>query len=292
MNWQLAETGEFSGNGTLKTGEKSFDVKFRLVTSSRIDIGTAWNISWNQMILKHGKFRGAKLRTVSVDGKGENWGQVFDVTGHYAKLPKEEEEEKSFASLQFNTMGGKEKKVHSYATVSYPAVEMGFREGAVPDFRHGIGFNNGIFQGVDITVPAFGFSISATLPAEWFSDAQLVYFHNLTGSVNAEPFWIFPKGSCLFTGLRGNTLRKRNAETEEYELHYSLSFEFEAGPNIQNAHIPPFQGITKEGMQYMWVFHADQKDETSGITIPCPLAAYVETVYPYGDFSWFSTLQW
>lgn len=318
----FAPNGDYTGDGNRKTGEKSHDVTYKLVSTSPIDTGTAWGKAWALMNNQYPFFRGCVLRTVKVNGKQDNCGTVYEVVGHYVKEPKDVNPR--FASLHFSTRGGREKKVHSYATTSYlaageeapaPAADnanegqsRAAQEGdgnaapaadpssniapGTPDFKHGIGFNNGLFQGVDVVVPQMGFSIEADLMASEFGPEQLAFMHNITGSVNTQPMWIFPVGSVLFLGITGNSHREKNEMTGDWDLWFRVSFEFEAKPPIINGTIQPFTNVTKQGMQYFWVMHADRKDNTSQMTIPKPIAAYVETVYPYADFSWFNTLQW
>lgn len=283
----LAPNGDYTGDGNRLTGEKSHDVTYKLVSTDMIDAGTAWGIAWNQMNLKYPIFRDCILRTVKVTGRQDYYGTVYEVVGHYVKEPRDVNPR--FAQLHFSTRGGREKKVHSYATTSYKASDEADNP---PDFKHGIGFNNGVFQGVDVVVPQMGFSIEADLMASEFGPEQVAYMHNITGSVNTQPMWIFPIGSVLFLGLTGNSHREKNEQTGAWDLWFRVNFEFEAKPPIVDGTIQPFEQVTKQGMQYFWVMHADRKDSTSEITIPKPIAAYVETVYPYADFSWFNTLQW
>lgn len=283
----LAPNGDYTGDGNRLTGEKSHDVTYKLVSTDMIDAGTAWGIAWNQMNLKYPIFRDCILRTVKVTGRQDYYGTVYEVVGHYVKEPRDVTPR--FAQLHFSTRGGREKKVHSYATTSYKASD---EADTPPDFKHGIGFNNGLFQGVDCVVPQMGFSIEADLMASEFGPEQVAYMHNITGSVNVQPMWIFPTGSVLFLGLTGNSHREKNEQTGAWDLWFRVNFEFEAKPPIVDGTIQPFEHVTKQGMQYFWVMHADRKDSTSEITIPKPIAAYVETVYPYADFSWFNTLQW
>ena len=283
----LAPNGDYTGDGNRLTGEKSHDVTYKLVSTDMIDAGTAWGIAWNQMNLQYPIFRDCILRTVKVTGRQDYYGTVYEVVGHYVKEPRDVNPR--FAQLHFSTRGGREKKVHSYATQSYKASDEADNP---PDFKHGIGFNNGIFQGVDCVVPQMGFSIEADLMASEFGPEQVAYMHNITGSVNVQPMWIFPAGSVLFLGLTGNSHREKNEQTGAWDLWFRVNFEFEAKPPIVDGTIQPFEHVSKQGMQYFWVMHADRKDSASEITIPKPIAAYVETVYPYADFSWFNTLQW
>lgn len=274
------KTGKITANEDRDTGVRSFDVGYALVSDGWISEGTAWQIASNA-IGYHDKYQGAPLRRITLDGTPETWGQRFEVTAHYED---DGEADPVFATLSFSTRGGREKKTHSLATVGYSATQY-----PAPNFLHGIGFNNGIFQGVDCVVPQFGFSINVKMRAAYFSSSQIAFFHELTGKTNALPFWICRPGDCLFNGMTGNTSWEKRKK--EWVPYLTCSFEFEAMPSLVNATIPPFTGINKRGMDYFWVFHADKKDETSGITVPVPLAAYVEQVYESGDFSWFNTLR-
>lgn len=286
MSWYVQPTEDFSGNKLLKTGGTSYDVKYRLVSTEHIDMGTAWGYAWNTLITQYGTFHGARLKTVNVEGNQITYGQVFEVTGHY-EIEAEENEETT-ATITFSTRGGREKKIHSYGTQSYIADQSPLP--GAPNFHHGIGYMDGVFQGVDVVVPRFSFSLDIDLQETYFPNSMFLFFHNLTGTTNAENFWIFGSKEVLFTGLNGNSYRKM--VDGESVLFYRLSFEFEVMPSLVNASVPPFSGINKKGQQYFWTFHADKKDTDSQATIPYPVAAYVEDVYPTGDFTWFSTLRW
>lgn len=289
MEYYLETTGEFSGNGTTDPKSRAFDVRYRLVADARLKPGEAWGISWNQLTLKHPFFRGCKLRSVSVEGSMDAAGRVYEVTASYAL--EENEDDPMFASLSFSTRGGREKKIHSFETKSYPAFDGGL---VPPDFKHGIGFNNGVFEGVDVVVPAFGFSLDADLPASIMTNSMIAFLHTLTGKTNYAPFWIFSQGECLFTGVTGNSYRKPKETPlgKQWEPWFRVSFEFQAQPSFENQNFAPFQNVDKKGMEYLWVFHQDKKDEASGVSVPVPVACYVERVYPYGDFSWFTNLRW
>jgi len=43
--------------------------------------------------------------------------------------------------------------------------------------------------------------------------------------------------------------------------------------------------IEKEGWQYLWVRFSDEEDNVAKTLIKKSIAAYVERVYEYGDFS-------
>ncbi len=44
-------------------------------------------------------------------------------------------------------------------------------------------------------------------------------------------------------------------------------------------------GIDKEGWHYLWVRFTEDEDTNARTLIKRPISAYVEQVYPYGDFA-------
>ena len=286
MSYTIAPTGDFQATGNSKPKTRDFDVKFKLVSTEYIAPADAWGIAWDKIRLNHTYFRGCKLASVSVDGKVDSIGRMYEVTARYSYV--KDADDPMFATLSFSMRGGREKKIHSYSTASYQAETETLPP---PDFKHAIGYDNGTFQGVDVIVPTNGFSVDVDLPNTLFNSVNLAWCYGVTGSTNFAPLWGFGQGELLFLGPTGNTYRKDDGNGN-MELWWKLSFEFEAAPTITNATIPPFTGITKQGHQYLWVFHRDKKDADSGVTVPVPSAAYVETVYPYADFSWFANLHW
>ena len=286
MSYFVSPTGDFQASGNAKPKTREFDVKYRLVSTETLSSANAWGIAWDKIRLNYTYFRGCKLASVAIETKAESYGRMFDVTAHYSYAS---EDDPMTATLSFSMRGGREKKIHSYATTGYLA--QGETMTAPPDFEHAIGYDNGIFQGVDVIVPTNGFSVDVNLPNDLFNNTNLAWCYAITGSTNAAPLWGFAQGELLFLGPTGNTYRKEN-NLGGKDLWWKLSFEFEAQPTLTNANIPPFQGVTKQGHQYLWIFHRDKKDDTSKITVSAPVAAYVETVYPYADFSWFANLHW
>ena len=99
---------------------------------------------------------------------------------------------------------------------------------------------------------------------------------NLTGKVNASGFKGFAKGEVLFLGASGS---KRGLDDWE------ITFRFAASPNVAGLSLGSIGGIAKEGWQYLWVRFIDDEDPTAKALIKRPVAAYVEQVYPYGNFA-------
>ncbi|MFN4261629.1 MAG: hypothetical protein ACK4RK_20290 [Gemmataceae bacterium] len=79
--------------------------------------------------------------------------------------------------------------------------------------------------------------------------------------------------------VRNSTFFFFTLGTEDWEI----IFRFAASPNATDLTVGDIQGIEKKGWEYLWVRYADAEDENT--LVKQPIAAYVERVYDYGDFS-------
>lgn len=66
---------------------------------------------------------------------------------------------------------------------------------------------------------------------------------------------------------------------------WEITFRFAASPNVTNLSLGNITVAAKEGWHYLWVRFADDEDNAAHTLIKKPIAAYVEQVYEYGDFS-------
>jgi len=66
---------------------------------------------------------------------------------------------------------------------------------------------------------------------------------------------------------------------------WEITFRFAASPNVTGLVIGDIRGINKKGWEYLWVRYTDDEDAAAKTLVKRPIAAYVEQVYPYGDFS-------
>ena len=64
-----------------------------------------------------------------------------------------------------------------------------------------------------------------------------------------------------------------------------ISFKFAASPNATGLVVGDITGIAKKGWEYLWVRYADAEDTSAKVLVKKPIAAYVEQVYPYGNFA-------
>jgi hypothetical protein len=175
------------------------------------------------------------------------------------------------STYQFDTGGGTQHITQSLQTVGRYAPP----GKTAPDFQGAIGVTHDNVEGVDITVPVYNFSETHYLSDAAVTPAYKATLFFLTGKVNGGPFRGFQMGEVLFLGASGS---KRG--TEDWEI----TFRFAASPNVAGLVVGDIGGISKRGWEYLWVRYADAEDMASGTLVKRPIAAYVEQVYPYGDF--------
>jgi hypothetical protein len=190
---------------------------------------------------------------------------VWEGTAHYVKW-------KSESQYSFDTGGGTQHISQSIANVGGYAAP-GF---IAPNFYGAIGVTDDRVEGTDITVPVFNFTETHYILNELVTPAYKLALFNLTGKVNGSGFKGFAKGEVLFLGASGS---KRGLEDWE------ITFRFAASPNVAGLSLGSITGISKEGWNYLWVRFTDDEDATAKALIKRPVAAYVEQVYPYGNFS-------
>ncbi|MCR4414629.1 MAG: hypothetical protein NUV77_19605 [Thermoguttaceae bacterium] len=194
---------------------------------------------------------------------------AWEGTVHYGRR---EPVQTGDVTWEFDTTGGTQKLTQSLATIGAYAPP----GQTAPNFQGAIGVTHDSVEGVDITVPVFSFSLRATLADNLVTPAYRATIFGLTGRVNNAPFWGFAAGEVLFLGATGT---KKNAEDWE------ITYRFSASPNMTNIPVGPITVASKKGWEYLWVRYADDVDGTAKRAVKRPLAAYVEQVYPYGDFS-------
>ena len=207
-------------------------------------------------------YSGLKRDSFSVATLG---GGVWECTVRYVKFENE-------SQFTFDTGGGTQHINQAITTVNRYAAP-----GEVaPDFQGAIGVNQDQIEGTDITVPVYNFTETHKIDASLVTGAYKSTLFFLTGRVNAAAFKGFARGEVLFLGASG---AKRG--DEEWEITYR----FAASPNVTDLQLGNITGINKEGWHYLWIRFTDEEDNAAKVLIKKPIAAYVERVYEYGDFS-------
>lgn len=141
-----------------------------------------------------------------------------------------------------------------------------------PNYRGAIGVSDSGVAGVDVTVPAFEFSVRKKF--EFVSTAYLLAMVAMTGRVNSSPWSIFAPGEALFLGGEGG---------EDEQNWVDVTYHFAARPNEANIKVGNINGVSKRGWDYLWVKHGEEV--VGDRVLQVPEAAYVEQVYPEANFN-------
>ena len=183
--------------------------------------------------------------------------------------PDEDEETTSFA---FDTGGGTMHRNQSLKTVSKVPND-------APDFNGAIEVDNeGNVNGVDVTMPVLNFTETHTMNGSRVTTSYKKSVAALTGTVNRSGFRGFSAGEVLFLGASGTKRSKKpNAPWE-------ITFRFAVSPNQSSLQVGKLKVPNKRGWDYLWVRYADKVADNRKNVIKEPVAAYVEQVYPTGDF--------
>ncbi len=181
----------------------------------------------------------------------------------------DEEEESSFA---FDTGGGTMHMNQSLKTVSKTP-------NTAPDFNGAIEVDNeGNVNGVDVTMPVLNFTETHTLNGGRVSTSYKKAVAALTGTVNRSSFRGFSAGEVLFLGASGSKRSKKSSAPWE------ITFRFAVSANQSSVKVGDLTVSNKKGWDYLWVRYADKVADNKKNMIKKPIAAYVEQVYPEGDF--------
>ena len=181
----------------------------------------------------------------------------------------DEEESSSFA---FDTGGGTMHRNQSLKTVSKVPND-------APDFNGAIEVDNeGNVNGVDVTMPVLNFTETHVMKGSRVSTSYKKSVAALTGTVNRSGFRGFSAGEVLFLGASGTKRGKKN------DSPWEITFRFAVSPNQSSLQVGKLKVSNKRGWDYLWVRYADKVAENKKNVIKEPVAAYVEQVYPEGDF--------
>ena len=186
--------------------------------------------------------------------------------------PDEPDEDEETTSFAFDTGGGTMHRNQSIKTVSKVPND-------APDFNGAIEVDNeGNVNGVDVTMPVLNFTDTHTMNGSRVTTSYKKTVAALTGTVNSSGFRGFSAGEVLFLGASGTKRSKKpNAPWE-------ITFRFAVSPNQSSLQVGKLKVPNKRGWDYLWVRYADKVADNRKNVIKEPVAAYVEQVYPTGDF--------
>ena len=186
--------------------------------------------------------------------------------------PDEPDEDEETTSFAFDTGGGTMHRNQSLKTVSKVPND-------APDFNGAIEVDNeGNVNGVDVTMPVLNFTETHTMNGSRVTTSYKKSVAALTGTVNRSGFRGFSAGEVLFLGASGT---KRSKKTN---APWEITFRFAVSPNQSGLQVGKLKVSQKKGWDYLWVRYADKVADNKKNVIKEPVAAYVEQVYPDGDF--------
>lgn len=194
---------------------------------------------------------------------------VFDVTVDYGKSSEQEDPaQPGNEEISFEISPQTTRITQSIATrVKQPL--------SSPDYKGGIGYKKDGFEGVDVFVGAFSFSLTQYVPSAQITNAYIARLRDAAFKVNSASWRGFDEGEVLFMGASGS---RRDAET------YNISFKFAVSKNgtvdVGNG-VPP---VFKFGWDYVWVKYDKLADPATQELIERPAGVYVEKVYEGADF--------
>jgi hypothetical protein len=193
--------------------------------------------------------------------------------------------------MSFDTTGGTERIYQAWTDSPNPtAYQNAYTldgQGAFSnDFwnTHGaLNVNENSVQGADVTVPAFQFSETWSIPSEYLfgrtpASPQTPYIktlYDMTGKVNLKTWRIFEPGELLFLGARG--------DVQPGAAMVVVTFQFSARANRTNFNVGDIAVASKDGWDLLWAEYA-AKEERSKI-LRFPKIVFVDRLYERKDFT-------
>lgn len=289
MDYAFDRIGEAKPTGSEKG--TTWEVPYRFVLTGNASPGNTSAYVYNQfrrfVLFEQPVFKGRRWESYSVEPIQNSIG-AYECTATYSPKGDERHRRKQ-TNINGSTKGGSAHRNYSLKTKSVQNVP----GQAGKDFKNGINFENGTFQGTDVGVPNWTHTISVTLPGETVNAQFWRSIFSATQTINESPVWWFAAEELKFNGVDYNSVWEESEEDEQAppQLWWDMKFEFQGSPSgtvkINDSGIPEF---SKKGWDYVWISRKELKDENAQETIQKPVAAYVEQMYPTSDFSWFSQL--
>jgi hypothetical protein len=137
--------------------------------------------------------------------------------------------------------------------------------------------DDGTVEGTDVAVPYFTYVVNYCFEAADVTQAFILTLSNIVGTSNLYPFHGFDGGELLLYRVSGQ---------KRVDGNWDIAFAFAVSRNAQNLNVG--NGILvddKLGWDYLWVYYEERKDASLNFVHKVPIAAYVEQVYFYKDYS-------
>lgn len=215
---------------------------------------------------------GTLLEIASIDVRSDpKHEQVYTAALDFSSAPAVERSGVGDETVSFDLSSQTVKTLVSPQTVQKYAIS----GSTAPDFKGGIGFDGKKFEGADVFVEQFTFSVTKILANSSITNAYIQSLRDTAFRWNSVVYRGQAIGECLFVGASGSP---RDAKT------YSVTYKFLASKHKTGLAFGDVSGITKQGWDYLWALFADVEDTTAKFVTPRPLAVYIERLYTSANF--------
>lgn len=276
MSITIKEVGISSASGTSPNRERSYTV----LGASDIDAaeaaltdgtGVTKPVGWTGIPTTDAALPLDNLEVVMRD----NSATTFDATASYDKgggsassptPPATSDEE-----ISFDISSQTARVTQSKSTTSSTAV--GGQQAT--DRKGGIGWDGERYQGADVFVELFSFTITKYVPVASVTNAYVQGLRDAAFRYNSAAFRGMAAGECLFVGASGS---KRNDDD------YAIAHKFLGSKNATNIAVGDITVPAKLGWEYLWAEYEAEEDATAKKLTPRPTVAHVERLYDSIDF--------
>lgn len=176
-------------------------------------------------------------------------------------------------SWEFSTGGGNETMFVSLSTKQ--RILASGLSGTAPNYYGAVNVTDSGAQGVSRVVPSYNFSETRYWDPAFVTGAFKANIFYCTGGVNAAGWGGFNAGEVLFLGARGSLTLGG---------WWQITYNFSALPNLANGSIGPFNGVYKDGWDYLWFLYDEMEDSSAKRVVKRPVACFVEQVYARKNF--------
>jgi hypothetical protein len=185
-------------------------------------------------------------------------------------------------SVDVDTTGGTEHITQAWSDSEDPTGYVASYPEGAPDSHGAINVSGDRVNGIDITVPAFQFTETWLVPAEYLlagpaagETPYAIQLKDMTGVVNDDAFRSFKKGEVLFLGARFTAISNQTM--------VPVTYSFSVRPNREQFFVGSIEIAIKYGWDYLWISYASDTDE--GAPVQKPVSVYVDRVYERKKFT-------
>lgn len=194
--------------------------------------------------------------------------RVITATLEYSTAPKKPRSEIGDEEISFDLSAQTVKRKQSLSTVASYGTNP-------PNFNGGIGYADGKFEGADVMVEAFSFTITKIYALGAITNTYIQSLRDTAFTWNSAAFRGCAIGECLFVGAAGS---QRDAGS------FSVAHKFLASRNVAGLSLGGISGISKQGWDYLWTLYETLEDDTAKFLTPRPRAVYTERLYTSSNF--------